>query len=441
MACYDAAGLTSFWLTSQSELVSAIQTMKQRISIQRATEKKTDFLRCRGNAPLARMSVSWGWLSLFAVIAIFSALPVRAQTDAPVQSAAKSRESFASPSERVESLLALRFGFGAETIGGAEGVLTEITSLTDDSLLKAITDDTPRWIYFHPSLDGQTWHVPHGGTALGKYKTIDGRGVSITWQYGIPDNDRGINLPPVETPVKTGQLNARKGELILVGITHVGDLGWPYAYEAPWFKNGATDGLEIWGGENYWIHDNTWKRMSDESLGVYHNEGGTPDMVTFSNNIFLETKTGSLIGNSAAPSRGRITIACNLYNTMVNGRSPGEFRNMDAHVYNNVVGYVNDEGMRVGVGGRVISEANVFDMGCNSAVSGPRVIRYVLPAEKPLGILYSEGDLVSAEASGCRFTLDEGFITAPAPRPFPIPYPYELLKSRDEVLKAVGTPR
>ncbi len=46
------------------------------------------------------------------------------------------------------------------------------------------------------------------------------------------------------------------------------------------------------------------------------------------------------------------------------GRSPGEFRNMDAHVFNNVVDYVNDEGMRVGLGGRVISEANVFDMIC-----------------------------------------------------------------------------
>lgn len=349
-------------------------------------------------------------------------------------------KSFATPAERIESLLNQRFGFGAETIGGAEGVMTEITSLTDDSLLTAITDDTPRWIYFHPSLDGQTWQVPHGSIAINKYKTIDGRGVSITWQYGIPNNDRGINLQPTQTPVKTGQLNALKGQLIMTGITHVGDLGWPYAYEKPWFKNGATDGLEIWGGKHYWIHNNTWNRMSDESLGAYHN-GGIPDLITFSKNTFFETKTGSLIGNGAATDSGRITIAYNLYNTMVNGRSPGEFRNMHAHVYNNVIGYVNDEGMRVGTKGRVISEANVFDMGCNSAVSGPRVIRYVLPNEKPNGILYSEGDLVSPKAANCPFTLDEGFVTAPTARPFSIPYQYKLLKSRAEILKFVGTPR
>ena len=348
---------------------------------------------------------------------------------------------FSSPAERIDSLLAERFGFGADTIGGAKGVMTEITNLSDDSLLKAITDDTPRWIFFHPSLEGQSWRVPHGTTAVGKYKTIDGRGVSITWQYGIPNNNRGINLPPVKTPVKTGQLNATKGQLILTGITHVGDLGWPYAYESPWFSNGATDGLEIWGGQHYWIHKNTWKRMSDESLGVYHLRGGTPDLITFSKNTFVETKTGSLIGNGAGAGRGRITIACNLYNTMVNGRSPGEFRNMDAHVFNNVIGYVNDEGMRVGINGRVVSEANVFEMGCNSSVSGPRVIRYVLPNEMPRGILYSEGDWVSSEASNCPHTLDEGFITAPSPKPFSIPYKYELLNSKEDILRLVGSPR
>jgi pectate lyase len=176
-------------------------------------------------------------------------------------------------------------------------------------------------------------------------------------------------------------------------------------------------------------------------LGVYHHEGGTPDLITFSRNNFFETKTGSLIGNGAASARGRITIAHNLYNTMVNGRSPGEFRNMDAHVFNNVIGYVNDEGMRVGIKGRVISEGNVFDMGCNSPVSGPRVIRYVLPAEVPHGILYSEGDMVSKESSSCPFTLDEGFISAPSPKPFSIPYQYELLKSREEILGFVGVPQ
>ncbi len=350
------------------------------------------------------------------------------------------QEEFSDPKVRITSLLSERFGFGAETIGGAEGVLTEITDLNDGSLLKAITDDIPRWIYFHPSLDGQTWSVPHGSTSFGKYKTVDGRGVNITWQYGIPDNARGINVPPVQTPVKTGQLNAQQGQLILVGITHVGDLGWPYAYEAPYFSNGATDGLEIWGGSHYWIHDNVWKRMSDESLGVYHLNGGTPDLITFSKNNFLETKTGSLIGNAVAPGRGRITIAYNRYNTMVNGRSPGEFRNMDAHFFNNVVGYVNDEGIRVGTNGRVISEANVFDMGCNSAVSGPRVIRYVLPGETPKGVLFSGGDLVSAKAASCPYTLDEGFITTPSPKPFSVPYKYDLLMTRQAILDVVGAP-
>jgi pectate lyase len=227
----------------------------------------------------------------------------------------------------------------------------------------------------------------------------------------------------------------------MVGITHVGDLGWPYAYESPWFKNGATDGLEIWGGKHYWIHNNTWKRMSDESLGIYHFKEGTPDLITFSNNVFIETKTASLIGNSNASGRGRVTIAFNQYNRMVNGRSPGEFRNMDAHVFNNVIGYVNDEGMRVGTGGHVISEYNVFDMGCDSAVSGPRVIRYVLPNEKPLGILHSVGDIISEESSTCRFTRDEGFVTSPAPRPFEIPYDYKLLKSPQTIQQAVGEPK
>ncbi len=364
-----------------------------------------------------------------------------AQTDSATQAEVPNPEIFSSPADRIKSLLSLRFGYGRETIGGAEGVMTEIASLTDGSLLQAITDDTPRWIFFHPSLDGETWTVPEGSTAFGPNKTVDGRGVSITWQYGFPENAPGINLPLVKSPAKTGQLNAQHGQLILVGITHVGDLGWPYTYEAPYFSNGATDGLEIWGGSHYWIHDNTWKRMSDESLGVYHYDNGKPDLITFSKNNFLESKTGSLIGNAAATGRGRITIAYNLYNTMVNGRSPGEFRNMDAHVFNNVIGYMNDEGIRVGTGGRVISEANVFDMGCNPGVSGPRVIRYVLPAEKPLGILFSNGDIVSEESANCPHTLDEGFSTHPAPKPFDIPYPYEVINTRSEILRQVGTPQ
>ncbi len=379
-----------------------------------------------------------GVLSLVLLAHLFL-LPIYAKA----QSVGKDSKSvlFTDPGQRIETLLAERFGFGGETIGGAEGEMTEITSLEDGSLLAALTDDTPRWIFFHPSLDGGTWMVPAGTTSIGKYKTVDGRGVDITWQYGFPENNLGINLPAVRTPVKTGQLNAQKGQLIMVGITHVGDLGWPYSYEAPYFSNGATDGLEIWGGEHYWIHNNVWKRMSDESLGVYHLHGGSPDLITFSKNVFLETKTASLIGNAAASARGRITIAYNLYNTMVNGRSPGEFRNMDAHVFNNVVGYVNDEGIRVGLGGRVISESNVFEMGCNRAVSGPRVIRYVLPGEMPQGILYSAGDHISAESSQCPHTLDERFITDPSPRPFPIPYDYNLLNSREAVLDYVGSPQ
>jgi len=353
---------------------------------------------------------------------------------------AEDHETFSSPQVRIESLLKQRFGYGAETIGGANGEMTEITSLTDDSLLKAITDSTPRWIYFHPSLEGKTWMVPNGSTKFGKHKTVDGRGVSITWQYGTPDNDLGIKLPPQHSPVKTGQFNAQQGQLILVGITHVGDLGWPYAYEAPYFKNGTTDGLEIWGGEHYWIHNNIWKRMSDEALSVYHHRGGNPNLITFSKNHFFETKTGSLIGNKKAQSRGKITIAYNLYNTMVNGRAPGEFRNMDAHVFNNVIGYVNDEGIRVGRGGRVISERNVFDVGCDSATSGPRAIRYVVPSELPRGILYSDRDMVSKEARECQFSQDQGFLSSTSPKPFNVPYQYRLLSSRKEILKFVGTP-
>lgn len=74
------------------------------------------------------------------------------------------------PDERVRSLLALRFGFGAQTRGGADGIMTEITSLDDETLLTALTDDIPRWIYFHPSLNGRVWSVPEGTTALGAKK-------------------------------------------------------------------------------------------------------------------------------------------------------------------------------------------------------------------------------------------------------------------------------
>lgn len=360
-----------------------------------------------------------------------------ATADVPQDVEADADEAPDATDTRISSLMDQRFGFGKDTIGGAEGILTEITSLEDDSLLNALTDDVPRWIYFNPSLDGKVWLVPNGTTEIAPFKTIDGRGVSITWQYGYPNNNLGINEDPVQTPVKTGQLNAQKGQVIMTEITHVGDLGWPYVYEQPWFSNGATDGLEIWGGSNYWIHRNTWMRMSDESLGVYH-LGGVPDLVTFSYNTFSETKTGSLIGGQVADGRGRITIAHNLYNEMVNGRSPGEIRNMDAHIFNNVVNYVNDEGMRVGVNGRVVSEANVFDMGCNVGVSGPRVIRYVLPNEMPLGVLHSSMDIVAEESSGCPATLDEGFIGPPSPRPFDIPYTYKLLTTRQEILGAAG---
>ena len=339
--------------------------------------------------------------------------------------------------KRVKSLLIHRFGFGENTIGGAKGIMTKITSLTDSSLLNALTDSKARWIYFDPSLDGKTWHVPHGSTKLGAFKTIDGRGVNISWQYGYPNNNLSINSKPVKTPVKTGQIVAYKGELIMTEITHIGDLAWPYKYEKPYFSNGATDGMEIWAGSNYWIHKNRWTRMSDESLGVYHQEGN-PDLITFSKNTFSETKTGSLIGASSG-KRGHITIAYNVYNEMVNGRSPGEFRNMNAHVFNNIIGYVNDEGIRVGVNGRVISEFNYFNLGCNPAVSGPRVIRYILPNELPKGILYSFGDIISEATLSCLHTIDESYITSPEKRPFKIPYKYQLITKINEILSFVKT--
>ncbi len=322
--------------------------------------------------------------------------------------------------DRVSSLFAERFGYGAQTTGGEGGIFTKITSLTGDSLLTALTDDKARWIYFDPALDGQTWSVPES-VALGPNKTIDGRGVKITWQYGYPNNNLSINSPPVTAPAKNGQLNAQRGNLIMTGIRHVGDLGWPYTYESPYFSNGATDGLEIWSGKKYWIHKNTWSRMSDESLGIYHLNDADPDNITFSHNLFIETKTASLIGaNGIQPNKGRVTLAFNDFREMVNGRAPGEFRNMFAHVFNNVVNYVNDEGVRVAEGATVYSQFNYLNLGCNPGVSGPRFALGVLdpnPALGETGVLFSDGDIVPKEVANCMFTTNSGYSSPPAAPP------------------------
>lgn len=327
--------------------------------------------------------------------------------------------------DRVSSLFAERFGFGAQTTGGQGGQFTRITSLTDGSLLAALTDEKARWIYFDPALNGETWLVPEGSVALGPNKTIDGRGVDITWQYGYPNNNLGINSPPVTSPPKDGQLNAQHGNLIMTGIRHVGDLGWPYTYESPYFSNGATDGLEIWSGKNYWIHKNTWSRMSDESLGIYHLKDADPDNITFSHNLFIETKTASLIGaNGIQATKAHVTIAFNDYREMVNGRAPGEFRNVFAHVFNNVVNYVNDDGVRVAEGASVYTQFNYLNLGCNPGVSGPRFALGVLdpnPALGETGVLYSDGDIVPTEVATCSFTTNSGYSSPPSEPPFPLP--------------------
>lgn len=333
--------------------------------------------------------------------------------------------------DRKKSALDERFGYGLNTTGGS--VETEITNLNDSSLWDALQDDVSRWITFPDGMIG-TWNVPNGtGLDIAPNKTVDGRCADITWQFGYPNNNLSINSNPVITPEKTGQFGLTNGNFFMTDITLKGDLGWPYKYESPFFSNGATDGFEIWDGENYFFNHITISRMSDESIGVFQNNGGSPTGITFGNIKFIETKTGSLLGRIGNHPKGKITVALNEYNEMVNGRSPGEVRNMDAHVYNNVIRYMNDEGYKVGTGGRVVSQYNLFDMSCSPGISGPRTVREVRPNETPAGILWSEGDIIDSVTASCPFTTDSGFIGPPSAMPFTPSYSYNLIKNRSDI--------
>ena len=347
---------------------------------------------------------------------------------------------------RVSSLLAERFGYGAAATGGT--VLTEVTDLAD--LAGYLQDGVSRWIYYSPSLDGQTWQVPfdpNAGGALNIFeiaanKTIDGRDAHVIWQLGTPDTVTSYSNPAVYRPVR---ITFNDGNVIMSNVHMRGDLAAGVVEDAGITLNGTSD-MEIHGGRNYFFDQLTLERFSDEALSVFHNNGGSPDMITWSRILFNENKNDSIVG-APHPTSGpftsgplqnpaHITIAYNKSVNPVEGRAPGIFYNVIAHVVNVwAEGYLR-QGVQAWDNSEVRLEYSHLAPSCTGGVGGTlRAGGLHLydgsTATRPLlgapGVLRDTGSFVVPCAGGSSDSNFNGTLSAT------VPYTYQVVTTQAEL--------
>jgi pectate lyase len=169
--------------------------------------------------------------------------------------------------------------------------------------------------------------------------------------------------------------------------------------------NAAYDGIGIQGAEHIWIDHNTITDVptTDDTLPI---ENGKPkqchdgavditrgaNYVSVTYNVFDRHDKTMLIGhsdsNTADIGRLKVTISNNVF-TAITQRAP-RLRFGQVHVFNNYhVGsktapvYAHSYSTGIGIGGQVISTANVFECGSDvESQCGQRFRRYGIGAQR-----------------------------------------------------------
>ena len=191
---------------------------------------------------------------------------------------------------------------------------------------------------------------------------MDGRGSDVTIQFGNPDEVDGTTDVPSYSNQRYAWVNGNNGITCMDLKGDLRDFDQSDQDDALNFLNPeTTDGVEIWGGANYYISRNTFTNFSDEAQSSVHITG-TPTAITQAYNYFYMNRQVSIVGSMTAPenSIGTITQAYNWSDHTLFGRTPGIYRNMHAHVYNNVSEDYTSNGIQAWNNSEVISECNVL---------------------------------------------------------------------------------
>jgi pectate lyase len=240
-----------------------------------------------------------------------------------------------------QALLNERVGFGRNATGGAGGEVYWVTNLNESgpgSLRQACEqDNNPRWIMF--AVNG-TINLS-SPIQVHSYKTIDGRGASITlasrglWIVGLNQN--------------TGTLDGSR-HVIVENLT---------------FANGVdfTDGLMVQNGAgDVWVDHCTFSNWPyHNALDVSFPRAGIYTDVTISWCKFINQKFVMLIGDHVGDPNGanlRVTLHHNLF-YQTEQRHPRIYRAL-VHAYNNYLYDWKDFGMASNDSAQLRTENNIF---------------------------------------------------------------------------------
>ncbi|KAK8914180.1 putative pectate lyase 2 [Platanthera zijinensis] len=216
-------------------------------------------------------------------------------------------------------------GFGATAIGGKYGPIYTVTDSSDDpinpkpgTLRYAAIQDNPLWIIFSRSMSIRL----RNELIMNSYKTIDGRGASVSIGGGGPCiTIQDVNHVIVHGIVLQGCARGSSGN-VRSSPEHVGH------------RIGSDgDGVTVWHSTDVWIDHCSLSESYDGLVDVTH--GST--RVTISNNFFTNHDKVMLFGHVdgfAADKAMKVTVAFNRFSSTLVQRMP-RVRTGYSHVANN----------------------------------------------------------------------------------------------------------
>ncbi len=294
--------------------------------------------------------------------------------------------------DRINSLLSQneRTGFGGDATGGAEAQnFSEVTTTADSgegSLRQALSQEGPVWITFSKKIYGETISLSTPLNIESSGVTIDGRG----------EGGEMANITISSTQENSSSiLNLEGGNTIVHGITIAG--------------SGSTNGLDITGGEDYWLDHITFKNLgAGEGISIGTNAetgaGAAANFISLSN-LKAENTPNSVQVSSSTSGETLLSV----FNSSLSSVKVGA--GSRTHLFNNHFQNFQSEALISTAGSLIVAENNLI------SGKGDQLVT------KESGTILSIGNEFTEGAK------DFGSISPAEEEPFDISYPFNLLAS------------
>lgn len=286
-------------------------------------------------------------------------------------------------SDFVQSLFALREGYGANTTGGLDGDVYMVTTLNDSgpgSLRFAAEDTTgkPTWITFDPAIRGGTITLATP-LRIGANKTIDGRGSGITIA------NRGL-----EIGANYGSSNVIVSHIAVRNVT-----------------DKEQDNISIYGAgvKNVWIHRVSLSGQGSDGLLDITN--GATD-ITVDSSRFTDHDAVMIINSYPSGAdiahaldfydrdkEARVTLHHNVFLGTTQRHPRSVFGKI--HMYNNVLKDWGSYGMGSSFRAQTLAEGNIFE---SSGPYGTSAMLAQVGADPEPGFINARDNLFVGNAVG-----------------------------------------